>query len=79
MAKTEIVAEEPKTVEAALVVLLNRMSARSEHGLLQDSIEIGTPSKNGAKLKVYGDFSKPADFRKRINNALKIKAKFAPE
>ena len=76
--KTNVAVEQPKTVEAALIVLLNRMNAQNEHGIFQDSIEIGTPSKNGSKLKIYGDFGKPAEYRRRINNALKIQAKFAP-
>jgi hypothetical protein len=80
MVKTETKSEEPKTVEAALVVLLNQMVKNGEKvGIFQDSIEIGTPSKNGAKLKVYGDFGNPADFRRRIRNAEKIRAKFAPD
>ena len=40
-----------------------------------DSIEIGTPSKGGA-IKVYGDFSNPEEFKKKIVAAAEIK-KFA--
>ncbi|HED05062.1 MAG TPA: hypothetical protein ENI61_00075 [Ignavibacteria bacterium] len=38
-----------------------------------DSIEIGTPSKGGA-LKIYGDFNKLDEFKKKIDNAMEIKA-----
>lgn len=37
-----------------------------------DSIEFGTPSKGGA-LKVYGDFSKPDDFKKKIDFAFEVR------
>ena len=37
-----------------------------------DSIEIGTPSKGGA-IKIYGDFSKPDVFKKKIDDAKKVK------
>jgi len=33
-----------------------------------DSLEIGTPAKGGA-MKVYGDFNKPDEFKKKIDNA----------
>lgn len=33
-----------------------------------DSIEMGTPSKGGA-IKIYGDFFKPDEFEKKIDNA----------
>ena len=42
-----------------------------------DSIEIGTPSKGGA-IKVYGDFSKPDDFKKKIDSA-KIVREYAQQ
>jgi hypothetical protein len=37
-----------------------------------DSIEIGTPSKGGA-IKVYGDFSKPEEFKKKISQAVEVR------
>ncbi len=37
--------------------------------VFQDSIEIGTPGKGGA-IKVYGDFSQPDEFEKRIRDAV---------
>ena len=37
-----------------------------------DSIEIGTPSKGGA-VKIYGAFSKPEDFKKKIDNAAEVR------
>ena len=40
-----------------------------------DSIEIGTPSKGGA-MKVYGDFTKPENFKKKIDNAINVRAYF---
>ncbi|KKK94457.1 hypothetical protein LCGC14_2682640 [marine sediment metagenome] len=40
-----------------------------------DSIEIGTPSKGGA-IKVYGDFNKPEDFKKKIENAVEVRKYF---
>ena len=39
---------------------------------LQDSIEIGTAGKGGA-IKVYGDFSKPEEFKAKIDNAIKLR------
>lgn len=36
-----------------------------------DSIELGTPSK-GVKKKIYGDFSKPEEFKDKIDNAKDI-------
>jgi hypothetical protein len=38
----------------------------------QDSIEIGTPGKGGA-IKVYGDFSQPDEFEKRIRDAVRLR------
>ena len=38
-----------------------------------DSLEIGTPSKGGA-VKIYGDFNKLEDFKKKIDNAKEVKA-----
>ncbi|OPY44059.1 MAG: hypothetical protein A4E42_01094 [Methanoregulaceae archaeon PtaU1.Bin222] len=38
----------------------------------QDSIEIGTPGKGGA-IKVYGDFSQPEEFEKRIRDAVSLR------
>lgn len=38
-----------------------------------DSISIGSASKGGA-IKVYGDFNKPEEFKKKINNAIEIRA-----
>lgn len=38
-----------------------------------DSIELGTPSKSGA-IKVYGDFNKPEEFKKKIDNAKEVRA-----
>jgi hypothetical protein len=40
-----------------------------------DSIEIGTAGKGGA-VKIYGDFSKPEDFKAKITNAAEVR-KFA--
>jgi hypothetical protein len=37
-----------------------------------DSIEIGTPSKGGA-VKVYGDYSDPIAFKKKIDSAKEVK------
>ena len=37
-----------------------------------DSIEIGTPAKGGA-IKLYGNFDKPEEFNKKIDNAKKVK------
>jgi hypothetical protein len=37
-----------------------------------DSIELGTPSKGGA-IKVYGNFDKPEDFKKKIDNSIKVR------
>jgi hypothetical protein len=37
-----------------------------------DSIEIGTPSKGGV-LKVYGNFSRPEEFRARIDKAIELR------
>lgn len=36
-----------------------------------DSIEIGTPGRNGA-IKVYGDYSNPEEFKKKIDDAIEI-------
>jgi hypothetical protein len=38
----------------------------------QDSIEIGTPGKGGA-IKIYGDFSQPNEFEKRIRDAVRLR------
>jgi len=38
----------------------------------QDSIEIGTPGKGGA-IKVYGDFSLPEEFEKKIRDAVHLR------
>lgn len=38
-----------------------------------DSIEIGTPSKGGA-VKIYGDMSKPVEFKRKIDSAAEIRA-----
>ena len=37
-----------------------------------DSIELGTPSKGGA-IKLYGDFNKPEEFKKKIDKAKEVK------
>ena len=37
-----------------------------------DSLEIGTPSKGGT-IKVYGDFNKPEEFKKKIVSALEVR------
>lgn len=37
-----------------------------------DSLEIGTPSKGGA-IKIYGNFSDEESFKKKIDNAKKIR------
>lgn len=38
----------------------------------QDSIEIGTPGKGGV-IKIYGDFSSPEDFQRRITEAVRLR------
>ena len=43
-----------------------------EGSVFQDSIEIGTPGKGGA-IKVYGDFSQPDEFEKRIQDAVRLR------
>ena len=43
-----------------------------EGPVFQDSIEIGTPGKGGA-IKVYGDFSQPDEFEKRIRDAVRLR------
>ena len=43
-----------------------------EGPVFQDSIEIGTPGKGGA-IKVYGDYSQPDDFEKRIRDAVRLR------
>jgi hypothetical protein len=40
--------------------------------VFQDSIEIGTPGKGGA-IKIYGDFSQPDEFEKRIRDAVRLR------
>ena len=37
-----------------------------------DSLEVGTPAKGGA-IKVYGDFSKPDEFQKKIDDAVRVR------
>ena len=37
-----------------------------------DSLEIGTPSKGGV-VKIYGDYSKPDEFKKKIDAALEVR------
>ena len=37
-----------------------------------DSLEIGTPAKGGA-TKIYGNFSDEESFKKKIDNAKKVK------
>ena len=37
-----------------------------------DSLEIGTPGKLGA-IKIYGDFSKPEEFKKKIDAAKEVR------
>jgi len=37
-----------------------------------DSIEIGTAGKGGV-VKIYGDFDRPEEFKKRIDNAAEIR------
>lgn len=37
-----------------------------------DSLEIGTPSKGGA-IKIYGDFNKPEEFKRKILKAKEVK------
>lgn len=39
---------------------------------LQDSIEIGTPSKGGC-IKIYGDFNKLDDFKAKVLNAVELR------
>ena len=43
-----------------------------EGPVFQDSIEIGTPGKGGG-IKVYGDFSQPDEFEKRIRDAVLLR------
>jgi len=43
-----------------------------EGPVFQDSIEIGTLGKGGA-IKVYGDFSHPDEFEKRIRDAVRLR------
>ena len=38
-----------------------------------DSIEVGTPSRGGA-IKVYGDFLKADEFKKKIDYAKEVRA-----
>jgi len=40
-----------------------------------DSIELGTAAKGGG-LKVYGDFSKPDEFRAKLDNAMKLRKEY---
>lgn len=37
-----------------------------------DSLEFGTPSKGGA-IKIYGNYSNPEVFKKKIDNALEVR------
>ena len=43
-----------------------------EGPVFQDSVEIGTPGKGGA-IKIYGDFSQPDEFEKRIQDAVRLR------
>lgn len=38
-----------------------------------DSIEIGTPAKGGA-IKVYGNYSDPDTFKKKIEKAVEVRS-----
>ena len=38
----------------------------------QDRLEIGTPGKMGA-LKISGDFTKPEEFKKKIDDAIELR------
>ena len=38
-----------------------------------DKLEIGTPAKGGS-IRVSGDFTNPEDFKKRIDNAIAVRA-----
>jgi len=37
-----------------------------------DSLAIGSPTKGGA-IKVYGNFDKPDEFKKKVDNALQVR------
>ena len=37
-----------------------------------DSLAIGSPTKGGA-IKVYGNFNKPEEFKKKIDNAVEVR------
>lgn len=37
-----------------------------------DSMELGTPAKGGA-LKIYGNYDKPEEFRKKIEEAISMR------
>jgi len=37
-----------------------------------DKLEIGTPAKGGA-VRVSGDFNKPDEFKKKVDNALEVR------
>jgi hypothetical protein len=39
-----------------------------------DSLEFGTPGKGGV-VKIYGDFFKPEEFKKKLENAKDVRAK----
>jgi len=50
-----------------------RNKAGNELGENPDSIDIGSASKGG-KIKIYGDFNKPEEFKKKIDAAKEVKA-----
>lgn len=60
--KSEIIKED-KTMEESVQKVVHENP---------DSIELGTPSKGGA-VKVYGDFNKPDEFMKKIDNAAEVR------
>jgi hypothetical protein len=38
-----------------------------------DSLEIGTPAKGGA-IKIYGNYSRPEEFREKIDRAIEVRS-----
>lgn len=38
----------------------------------RDSIDVGTPGRKG-NIKVYGDYSKPDEFKKKIDSAFEVR------
>ena len=60
--------EGPKKMEEKKIVIVEHV--HKNEGLLQDSLEIGTPSKGGA-IKLYVDFGKPELTKKKIDEAIK--------